>query len=283
MPDVQESRDPVAALMGPWTAAVAQILESMTDSRPEVAWRAGGPPEPEQVGQALWWEQRFRTGPNPAVWIGAQESTWSELGGRTLRAAGLETVEPADARNTWLEILSQSLAVLGREAGALLASGEINCEKGVESPPPAGVTAWAEAEITYAEASPVLVTLAFEPLWNQVFNPPDRGAVSQPAAETALVSVEQPAERPAPRALDLLLDVELPLSISFGRAHLPLKDVLKLTTGSIVELNRTISEPVEVVVNNRIIARGEVVVVDGNYGVRIHEIMTRQERMRGVR
>jgi flagellar motor switch protein FliN/FliY len=80
--------------------------------------------------------------------------------------------------------------------------------------------------------------------------------------------------------MDVLLDVELPVSVSFGRAQLPLKEVLKLTTGSIVELNRAISEPVEVIVNNCVIARGEVVVVEGNYGVRIHEILSRDKRLR---
>jgi flagellar motor switch protein FliN/FliY len=83
--------------------------------------------------------------------------------------------------------------------------------------------------------------------------------------------------------MDLLLDVELPVSISFGRTQLPLKDVLRLTTGSIVELNRGVSEPVEILVNHCLIARGEVVVVEGNYGVRIQQIASRQERLRSLR
>ena len=85
------------------------------------------------------------------------------------------------------------------------------------------------------------------------------------------------------KTLDLLLDVELPVSVSFGRAELPLKDVLKLTTGSIVELNRGVNEPVEVIVNNCVVARGEVVVMDGNYGVRIHQIISPQERLRTLK
>jgi flagellar motor switch protein FliN/FliY len=82
------------------------------------------------------------------------------------------------------------------------------------------------------------------------------------------------------RTFELLLDVELPVSVSFGRAQVPLKDVLKLTTGSIVELNRSVLEPVEVIVNNCVIARGEVVVVEGNFGVRVHQVISRQERLR---
>jgi flagellar motor switch protein FliN/FliY len=85
------------------------------------------------------------------------------------------------------------------------------------------------------------------------------------------------------RTMELLLDVDLPVSISFGKALLPMKDVLKLTTGSIVELNRGLSEPVEVLVNHCLIARGEVVVVEGNYGVRIQEIASRQDRLRSLR
>jgi flagellar motor switch protein FliN len=76
-------------------------------------------------------------------------------------------------------------------------------------------------------------------------------------------------------ALNFLLDLKLPLSVSFGSAHLPLKDVLKLTIGSSVELNRGTGDPVEIIVNDRVIARGEVVVVDGNYGVRIKQIVGR--------
>jgi len=79
--------------------------------------------------------------------------------------------------------------------------------------------------------------------------------------------------------LDLLLDVELPVSVSFGKAQMPLQQVLKWTSGSIVELESTVNEPVEVVVNNCVIARGEVVVVDGNYGVRVQQIVSRAERL----
>ena len=83
--------------------------------------------------------------------------------------------------------------------------------------------------------------------------------------------------------MDLLLDVELPVSVSFGKTEIPIKDVLKLTIGSIVELNRNVNEPVEVMVNHCLIARGEVVVVEGNYGVRIQQIISRSDRLRSVR
>jgi flagellar motor switch protein FliN/FliY len=79
------------------------------------------------------------------------------------------------------------------------------------------------------------------------------------------------------------MDVELPVSVSFGRAHLKIQDALRLVTGSIVELDRGIAEPVEVIVNNCVIARGVVVVINGNYGVRIDQVMSRQERLQQSR
>jgi flagellar motor switch protein FliN/FliY len=60
---------------------------------------------------------------------------------------------------------------------------------------------------------------------------------------------------------------------------MPLKEVMKLTSGSAVELDRKPDDDVEVIVNNCVIARGEVVVVEGNYGVRITEIISREQRM----
>jgi flagellar motor switch protein FliN/FliY len=76
------------------------------------------------------------------------------------------------------------------------------------------------------------------------------------------------------------MEVELPVGVSFGRTQMKLKDAIRLSTGSIVELNKSLSEPVEIIVNNCVIARGEVVVVEGNYGVRIKEIVSREERLR---
>ena len=79
--------------------------------------------------------------------------------------------------------------------------------------------------------------------------------------------------------MSALLEVQLPVCISFGQAKMQLKDVLKLTTGTVVELNRQPEDPVDIIVNDCVIARGEVVVVDGNYAVRIQSIIGRQDRI----
>jgi len=77
--------------------------------------------------------------------------------------------------------------------------------------------------------------------------------------------------------MDALLDVELPVTVRFGSTQMSLEDVMRLERGSAIEFRRTMSEPVEVLVNGRVVARGEAVVVQGNYGVRVTELVARKE------
>lgn len=79
----------------------------------------------------------------------------------------------------------------------------------------------------------------------------------------------------AANPIDILLDVQLELSVELGRASMPVRDVLQLGPGSVVELNKLGGEPVDILVNGRPIARGEVVVVDESFGVRVTEIINR--------
>jgi len=82
--------------------------------------------------------------------------------------------------------------------------------------------------------------------------------------------------------LSLLMDVQLPVSIRFGETEMVLEEVVKLGIGSVIELNSGIDQPVELVVNNRTLARGEIVTVDGFYGIRITEITSAGERFKSL-
>jgi flagellar motor switch protein FliN/FliY len=262
-----------------WAAQLTRAVESMAGEAPEVAFAvhelSSGDLEtgPDKV---CWWEQTFSLGTDSLIWIGAAPATWREIGNRVLRNAGVEEEDVETVRGTYLEILSQALSGL---AGAVSARvhKEVSCSGGRESPPPSAAVAGYSFDLTFGEAA-VPVLAAFNASWSSLSDsaPPEdsREADRAAAARPASVAVFKP------NSIDLLLDVELPVSVSFGRAQIALKDVIKLTTGSIVELNRAVSEPVEVIVNNCVIARGEVVVVEGNFGIRIKEVISRQERLR---
>ena len=78
--------------------------------------------------------------------------------------------------------------------------------------------------------------------------------------------------------LELLMDVELQVMLRFGSREVTLREVLDLATGAVLELDREVQEPVDLVLNGKVIARGEVVVIDGNYGLRVSEVASPQQR-----
>jgi flagellar motor switch protein FliN/FliY len=82
--------------------------------------------------------------------------------------------------------------------------------------------------------------------------------------------------------IDLLLDVELPITVRIGTTDMRLMDIMKLGLGSIIELERLVDDPVEVLVNDKLVARGEVVVCDNNFAVRITEVRSKAERIKSL-
>jgi len=96
-----------------------------------------------------------------------------------------------------------------------------------------------------------------------------------PLSEPAHLSSER-------RALELIMDVSMRVTVELGRASLTVEDVLGLGPGSVVELNKLAGEPVDVMVNDQLIARGEVVVVDENFGVRVTEIVSPRRRAQAM-
>jgi len=97
-------------------------------------------------------------------------------------------------------------------------------------------------------------------------------------------SMEPPNDKvngppPVTLNLDLLKNIELPVTLRFGSAQMSLRDLTALDTGAVIELDRALTDPVEVLVGGSVIARGEPIVVQGVYGVRISEIASRHERL----
>jgi flagellar motor switch protein FliN/FliY len=94
---------------------------------------------------------------------------------------------------------------------------------------------------------------------------------------------ESPASAPTARRLDLLLDVPLDLAVELGRARMSIQELLGLSPGSVVELDKIAGEPLDILINNRLVARGEAVVVSDKFGVRITDIVSPAERISRLR
>ena len=82
------------------------------------------------------------------------------------------------------------------------------------------------------------------------------------------------------RNLEMLMDIPFQVTVELGRTKRSVKEILELSPGSIIELDKLAGEPVDILVNNRLIAKGEVVVIDENFGVRVTDIVSKSDRIK---
>jgi flagellar motor switch protein FliN len=147
------------------------------------------------------------------------------------------------------------LSLINIESGATTASDEATESYGVTI---AGM------------ANPLLVAVTWEPI----------------GRETAAAPADQPRVEPRGERIedriDVILDIDLPIVVRFGRTELPIRQLTRLGMGSVIDLGRSPDDPVELLVSDRVVAHGEVVIVGGNYGVRILDVASPSERMRSM-
>ena len=186
-------------------------------------------------------------------------------GANALARAVLAQEEPADR-----EAVADTLREVAAQAGGLLTQGEAaagtRVRVQVEEAPAAGVPTGAPAVFVLRAGEALSAHVAW---WSDAA--PRRPAVAAPP---------EPGDR-VPN-VEMILDIDLPLTVRFGTAELPLSALTRLGPGSVIDLGRSPDDPVDVLVNGKVVARGEVVVVAGNYGVRITEILSAADRIRSL-
>lgn len=214
--------------------------------------------------------------------------------------------EPDATQKEALEELIRQWA--GLAASALKPDfGEVTLEVALEAPGPVPSGAqWLRA--TDSTRS-IAAALELDDVLRGALHPSEAGSTAPPEANSnsnsdsnskagpssgpASESPPPPASRPnraTPQIeellhqgnLELLMDVELAVMLRFGSRQASLREVLDLSTGAVLELDRELQEPVDLVLNGRVIARGEVVVVDGNYGLRVVEVASPQQRVNSL-
>ena len=119
----------------------------------------------------------------------------------------------------------------------------------------------------------------------------DEGA-DEGAGETAVEEKEEVVDEEGsetageesgePASLDLILDIPLAVTVELGRSKMLINDLLQLGQGSVIELTKLVGDPLEVLVNDKLVARGEVVVVNEKFGVRLTDIVTPMERVKSL-
>jgi flagellar motor switch protein FliN/FliY len=93
---------------------------------------------------------------------------------------------------------------------------------------------------------------------------------------------EEAASKGETKSMDLILDIPLTVTVELGRSKMLINDLLQLGQGSVIELSKLVGEPLEVLVNQKLVARGEVVVVNEKFGVRLTDIVSPMERVQSM-
>lgn len=191
----------------------------------------------------------------------------------TVDAAVLESPflgEGRDQKEAWCELLRE---VSDAAAGEFLARTGKNCR----------VTEFEAAEAE-GEISRVFQLRSADHTWKIVVRDEVReaGFPVGPAAPEPKSARSSPRPAPSP-GIELMLDVELEATLRFGCREMPLGEILELGPGDVVQLDRHVSDPVDLIVGDKIVARGEVVLVNGNFGLRVSEVATPRKRLETIR
>jgi flagellar motor switch protein FliN/FliY len=250
-----------------WAESFVSVLESMTAQRPTIAVRPSTSAGWEE-GLA-WWGQKLSILEQPSFWIGAPAKSWDALGRLILSALGVEDPAENDIEATCRDVLAQTSAMVaaqltsqfgdeitgggslaGSQPGAI-AAPVFTWSLDAGSMSMQGAAVWAEAFLQRCSAFTPTVAAA--------------GSGSEESSTTSGGETPQLGGRPA----DSIPRLDLRVVFMLGSTTLPLREIFKLNIGSVIELNHPAIEPAEVVIHGRVVARGQVVVVNGNYGLKI--------------
>jgi len=182
-----------------------------------------------------------------------------------------------DRRDAFEELIRQ---VLGQISTSLrkAAGGEVEVKSSGSDVPSWTGASRLGIRITSEKFEPIQLALMVSPELIDALQP--RPAVAAPPASAPDLDPATTAARSS--NLEMLLDVKLDATIRFGQKRMLLREILELHPGTAVALDRQVQEPVELLVGGRVIAKGDVVIVDGNYGIRISEVMSPQQRIESL-
>jgi flagellar motor switch protein FliN/FliY len=192
--------------------------------------------------------------------------------------------EGADQRAGWSELLRET----GEAAiGELLAKSGLKCRVEAQEEI-TGTSSITRAFQLKSSAGAWMIQVRDETREKQVAAAPPKAAAAPRTAPDAQMPVREPGggaeiNSGISPGIELLLDVELEATLRFGCRELPLGEVLGLGPGDVVELDRHVSDPVDLIVGDKIVARGEVVLVNGNFGLRVTEVAEPRKRLESIR
>ena len=272
----------IQSYLAAWRDSIVQVLSQLADApfQAEVRLRRSEETGPACEGAWLRFEADKRLTGHQAFCLSLSDAA---------RIAALLLAEPPVSGRSLTEPQRDALAEAFRQFGGAAAlalkmplGGEVEFRFAGDQPADFSAAVEAEVTLTGPQFEPTTLVVVLSPeLVASLAPPPQPGPEAKPVGAAPRPDRDETPAREV--NLDLLMDVELDATLRFGERPMLLRDVLELGPGAVVELDRQIDEPVELLVGGKVIARGEVVVVDGNYGLRVTEMASAQERLDSLR
>jgi flagellar motor switch protein FliN len=276
-------RPDAASFVQLWAEALGHVLSLITSAEAPCVALTEAPPEFPPAGDSDQWIVCTCTGAlrgelnlrlNPAVVLGFAQVFMSE-------PAAPEVTLTTDHREAVVELFRQVAGTLATSLKPIWGEVQLLLEAA------AGATSWSASSTFWLRAqteksADALVELNMSAALDASLATAARPDTSNGSAQA---SVPSATASPAPAAasltaaqsenkLELLMEVELAMTLRFGARRLLLREVLDLCPGAVVELDRQLKDPVELLLDGRLVALGEVVVIDGNYGLRVTEVIS---------
>jgi flagellar motor switch protein FliN len=255
-----------AWLMKLWSDSLETVIESMLSDRPTVTFQ----PSQEKSHDAkrrVWWGQPLSLVPAPALWIGAPVESWQELGRLVLSALGVAEPTDDDVQATCRDLLAQVGSALAQfltqQFGEEVRSGDVVASDQPDCSSPAIFDVELKVGRVSLEGTAQLDRTFLDCLHE--FAQRTRDETQQELPEDDESEAAPPDTR---QSKTLLPKVELRVRVVLGRTSLPLRDVFKMNVGSVIELDRGCADLADVMIDDHTIARGEIVGVNGNYGIK---------------
>ncbi len=251
-----------------FASVLAEAVRSAVTGRSGQAWESHMtlPPEAEaaenSTGERVSLALELQGGLAGRLYLDLERSGVDRL------LADREGVLPENAPAAWLETVASSTASLARGLSSLFRETTVKQCQLAAVPAQAAFLGLIAMRAAKDQQSAVEVRID-EALRASLLRAPQR----ELAGPMSRVGAREELEDPSGAKLHRVIDVPLHVTLRFGQRQLTLRELLDLNTGSLVELDRQVEEPVELMLGERIVARGEVVIVDGNYGMRVTEVV----------
>jgi flagellar motor switch protein FliN/FliY len=238
------------------SAFCAALVGALTDASGSpwlVAALPDAAPPADVADEAVWVQVTLEGGLPGAILLEVRRAEAALLASKCLRQPRAE-YSPAHAQ-AFLQMVEAACSTFSSTHGPQYSG--LAMRAAIVPQPQSDPGGMLETTIADGDGSRVSITLYLAPALAEALSAYGEGGVT---------SAREPVN------LDLVMGVELNVTLRFGQRKLTLREVLDLTSGSVIELDRQVEEPVELLLEGKVIARGEAVVIDGNYGLRVTEV-----------